>query len=173
MILNNYWNALQLIRYMTAYGELSVDLNLTDITGGNVGEIYYANSGTNWGYISQTMSNVNLRNANMGVRLSSDETEPTKTDYTFTNDITASFSNVSFNSSFASGDNGFEQTISITGKNNTPNPLTIRQVGITKQFFKTNKQYSNAVLLNKCILDEPIVVEPNASFSIILYWDEV
>lgn len=104
-------------------------------------------------------------------------TEPTINDYQLENDISSSFSNLAISSNVSNnvGETyAYERIITITGLNNTSDDITISEIGLQKnmQYANSTNATNKKVLLVRHLLDTPITVAPNETFSITLIWRE-
>ncbi len=72
--------------------------------------------------------------------------------------------------------NKYVRTFVITGVNTTENTITIRKVGIFKEFYLRLNAMANSFTDTKILLAEEvvddIVVEPNTEFTITVTWSE-
>lgn len=94
------------------------------------------------------------------------------TDYALFSDATNEFTNVNFTIDNTYENIGFQTTVIITGQYlNHAVPITIREVGLHKHFVTTSDAaWESPVLMVKILLDEPVVVQPGASFRIAVEW---
>jgi hypothetical protein len=171
MILLNYWKAMHSLKdVMLTTGQSSViDYGMIGLDGNNYGAI---NMGwDNWGNRDAVWHNARLRSADISMRVGTGTGEISPDDYSLFNDCTSSISNLNVTNTLEESETGYKQTVTLTGKNNSANTLTITEAGITKTFYG-HPDAKSPLLLVKTLLDTPIEVEPQGNFTITLEWNE-
>lgn len=164
MILNNYWNlfAYTSTHWMSNGGDVPIPIVPINNANHSVYS-YYSDEDSPW----------KLRYP-LSARVGTGTTAPTLSDYCLDNDVTSSISSYTVNSNTAYSNNQLLTTITISGQNNTANPITITEIGITKyiRFNDGSHYYENQVLLVRELLDEPVEVPSGEGFTINFEWAE-
>lgn len=171
MILNNYWRYMYSVEntyYKIGEGNFHIYTGCKDINGGEI-EI----GGGTPGNAYKLGDNFALR-SNLGARVGTGNTEPTVSDYELEADITGNISNLEVSTITSTTDNSYKTIISISGKNNTTNEITLREVGITKNIRNVNNadNFQVPVLFVRHILDEEISVPSGGNFAFVFEWIE-
>ena len=171
MVLNNYWKAMNILKSISADGPDVMSFGMRDITGIYPEVIRHSNESYKYKGI---ISNINLKNDYISVRVGSGTGTIAPTDYALFNDITNSISNFQASSSCDATDNGYRQVLTVSGTNNAEYAIIITEVGITKTFYKTVNQdtFTNPVMFAKILLEEPIEVAAGGAFSFTIEWLE-
>lgn len=171
MILKNYWkwlDAVEKVNFWQGYTR-DYDAGLIAVDGSNALILLNATSDTNYFY--RIADNHDLSKY-LTIRVGSSDNEVTSDDYTLDNDITSSISNYSYTFS-SSADDGVSRIVTIQGSNAGSSPITIKQVAICKDIWYIPSSYEQkTVMLAVCVLDEPIVVQPNNNFKFLFEWLE-
>lgn len=171
MVLYNYWKALHSLKDLMKTGSSTdmIDYGMIALDGSNYGVI---NMGwDNWGDRDAVWHNARLRSADISMRVGTGTGEISPDDYSLFNDCTSSISNLNVTNTLEESETGYKQTVTLTGKNNSANTLTITEAGITKNFYG-HPDAKSPLLLVKTLLDTPIEVEPQGNFTITLEWNE-
>ena len=171
MILDNWWI------YKKAISDYSIQWSswniitpgLIDTNGNSCSIVLDAPWQAN--YCSMAHNNYASR-GEISFTLGSGTIAPTKTDYNLENDITSSFSNVTFTKSSVESSDDLAITYVITGTNNSANTLTISEIGYLKNIYYQASFNTDPVMMAREVLNEPLIVEPNQSFTINFVWTE-
>lgn len=176
MILKNYWKWLEIIQKtnIRSANILSYNAGLVDING-SVANIALATAYNDYGVLDPLLPNYNLIQ-NIFFRIGAGDTEVTSNDYMLDDDITDNIANLSINYSSQTDDN-ISRIISISGNNTSNEPITITKVAIGKGIVNGNNSTlydftTKNVLFAIHELEEPIVVQPNNNFNLIVEWVE-
>lgn len=172
MILNNWWNYKKGLANSTGFWNSwnYQSPGLYDTSGNTT--VMCIDATWNSSYCTMGHNNFSTR-AYMHFAVGDGDTPPTSEDYALDNDITSSFSNVTISSvSTTATSENTTITYIITGTNSTSDTLTIREIGYVKDIYYSQSFNTVPVLMAREVLDEPIVVEPNQTFTINFTWTE-
>jgi len=176
MILSNYWRFIKELNTHDAYdeskyGSETVTSSMINMNGESGVLIYVTASRNQTTMVPPMNNNRNIFNNGISILFGSGTGEIQPTDYDMDNDVTSSLSNINVSISETVDDSGIHRIITATGLNQTSSPITITQVGITKDIF-SGYQTSVKCLLAKTALNKPIEVKQNQEFSVTLEWVE-
>lgn len=113
----------------------------------------------------------------LAMRLGTGTTTPSIVDYHLENDITSSFSSRanSITRDWIDG-KGLVIGIVATGTNSSSDPITINEIGISKNMYFSSGNSSTSYprvctfLFTRDVLEEPITVQPGSNFRIDYNW---
>lgn len=143
------------------------DIGLKDITG-STAECY--------GFASSSRFNCDnwSLKTSLSMRVGVGDTEPEFTDYALGSDITSSIANTVITTTTTADGPKVKTVITMSGRNSSSSAITITEVGITKNIVVAYLNYwaKKEVLMVKELLEEPIEVPGNGSFSLTFSWEE-
>ena len=171
MVLKNYYE------YLKVMGDNETYLSYPDTT--NIKRMSDGNSVSSRTYDYDCIS-TSYANAYNTFWVGSGNTAPASTDYDLDVDETSNFTDKTiyyrWTSCLVDGEARGTLVITFIGKNNTSNPITLREVGVSKHF--TNDQQGSTpkwskefgVLILRELLQTPITVQPQQVVSLSLSW---
>ena len=119
--------------------------------------------------------------SNIGLWIGSGNTEVTPDDWKLANDVTSSFSSISRSSNRSvinvDGVSKIQVTCTFNGVNNTSDPITIREIGMSKAYARESNQRiyvdmgeAYRTLYIREVLDAPVTVPSGSTFTCTLTW---
>lgn len=171
MILNNYWKirwAIETLITVSSSAPYGIDVGLKDLGGVSRAITLRPYPNNNVGYTYQAIVRMN---SGYNIRLGSGDNELTADDYALTNDVTSSFTNLTYNY-VSDANNHLRRVISISGQNNTNTDITITEIAYTKNLPYDDATQSCEVMYSIVKLDTPINVPANGTFSATFEWVE-
>lgn len=172
MILNNWWNYKKAINdNIVEWSRLTiVDTGMISTSGSSCPIVVDMGWQTAWCTI--VPANYAPRGL-VSFLLGDGTTEPESTDYALDSDITSSFSNISVIESSVATSDDLTTTFTITGTNSTSQNLTIAEIGYVKSIYYAQTSGTIPVMMARELLDEPLIVAPDETFTITFVWKEV
>ena len=170
MILKNYWDVMNNI--MT---EASVGTTKTETVKGTDGnDVTYLCAASNNSYEMQyVISNANLK-GDVSMVVGTGDDDVTFNDYSLDTDVTSSISDTSLTVNHVTTSTGAKVVYTFSGTNDTANPITISEMGITKvlKTGSTGTPTTGTVLLAREVLSEGVVVPAGSGFVLTFEWTE-
>lgn len=157
-----------LTNYMTGINTSQAGLNFTDINGDEFTVTYTGALNYGGGVVPQgsyaTMSTFSQR-GRFSLYVGSNNTPATENDYTITPiDLTCSQATTLTKTDF--------QTVLVfTLTNNTGEVQTINEVGLFNCVYKTSTSDTTPILLNRRVLDNPVVMNPSDTYVFTFTFD--
>ena len=170
MVLKNYYAYLKTMGDNTSYLTYPDTTNIKRMSDGN------SVSARIYDYDCISTSYANAYNA---FWVGSGSTAPSSTDYDLDVDETSNFTDKAtcykWTSCLVNGEARGNLIITFIGKNNTSDPITLREVGVSKHFTndersspKWSKEFGTLILRE--LLQTPITVQPQQVVSLSLSW---
>jgi hypothetical protein len=171
MILDNYWKYQQAIcnvggvnDYQEANtGVLATDGGVTTVLVGSV----YNNMDTILGVCANKAIKYDCE-----IHVGTGDTAESSDQYSLANDITASLGNRVQSHTVAFENGKLKTTFMFSATNNSNSTITIKEVGIFKIFLATRGGTHSTSIFARKVLDNPLEVLPNTSFTINFEWEE-
>lgn len=168
MILTNYWRHVRFTLCDVGTGSYK-DYGFVDTSGALVGLILTIQNGSNYSE-ANFYPKARLRNFE-NLILGDGTGEITPMDYNLFHPNTDQFSNISWNVTNSSDDNGYNSIIVISGQNHSGEQQRITEFGLTKSFINSSgSSPTPQILMVKVLLEEPIIIEDGGTFQIVADW---
>ena len=178
MVLKNYYN---LLAYLSNYTSNSYYQRGTNVYPSNT----YTMENSKTGVVMQLYDCESISSAymlsNIGLWVGSGNTEVTPNDWKLANDVTSSFTSISRTSNRTiievDGVSKLQVTCTFIGKNNTSDPITIREIGLSKSYAKDTRQQiyvdmgeAYRTLYIREVLSAGVTVPAGGTFTCTLTW---
>lgn len=168
MILRNFWGFIGgFLAQPLSYGQNKTITGCKNLSGANMVCYTCAQNTSQIGpFIQNTVSW-----SKTAVIVGTGDTAVTALDYCLDNDVTSQLSNYSSVLSPSYGDTNDLFTYTVSGENATGSDITIKEVGITKQYNSAVTTYSEFLVARE-VLDTPIVIHDGEAFSFTYVWKQ-